>query len=102
MKHIISTLLLVVLFSAAAFAQSSESFPYHTISKGVQKLQFKDAVYTPATITTGDVTAVTSKGVAKFNVKDASTSKVRVAKTGIPSSAIQKGVARMQYEKSLR
>ena len=88
------------IVSLGAVAQS-ESYPFWTISKDVQKIQFRNSLYTPAEIKTG-TTLPYVKGVAVLQNREAAKSSVAVRMDGIPSSVIQKGVARMQYERSTK
>jgi hypothetical protein len=86
----------------AASAQTEErkdSYPSWTISKDVQRLQFRQVAYVPATITTGSAVPVVSKGVQQISVRKAARPSVRITTTGTPSWVISKGVARMQYER---
>jgi len=96
---------IILLFSAAlpfaAMAQSEErtdNYPYWTISKDVQRIQYRDVVFVPAKITTGAWNV--SKGVQQLAVNRAPKSTGQVSMTGYPSWTISKGVARMNYERS--
>jgi hypothetical protein len=97
--------MIMVLFAfgvTGAIAQTTPSQnPDWTISKGVQRMQYKDVKYIPVRIEAGDVALVSSKGihqqVAQQNVK-----RGRVGMTGYPSWTISKGAARMRYEKENR
>ncbi len=103
MKTIIAGICFVAGFSFAATAQDgaskSERYPHHIISKDVQRLQFRNAEYKPARITTGDLNAVSSKGIARVVAKSSSHTYTNVQMKGMPSHVISKGVARMQYER---
>jgi hypothetical protein len=94
---------MITCFALASFvvnAQDSkqETYPYWTISKGVQQLQFKNATYVPSIAVSGENSIVVSKGV---HTAGRSQSKVNgtVRKTGPPSWVISKDVARMRQEK---
>ena len=101
MKKMLFVIGFVAATSLAASAQQStpESFPFHTISKPVQKIAYKNAEYVPAKITTGSPSPVISKGVHYATLRRPS-KKAAVLKTnGTPAWVISKGVARMQYER---
>lgn len=104
MKRILAGICLVAGFSFAAVAQEnaakSETYPYHTISKDVQRLQFRNVEFTPARITTGDLLTVSSKGVSRISASRSAATPSNVQLKGMPSHVISKGVARMQYEKN--
>lgn len=98
---------IILFFSAAlpftAMAQSTErtdSYPYWTISKDVQRMQYRNVAFVPAKITTGDAAWSISKGVQQLSTKGDQTLTGQVRMTGYPSWIISKGVARMNYEKS--
>jgi hypothetical protein len=101
MKKIFFALCLTGFVAAGAFAQETENYPYHTISKDVQKIQFK-APYVPSVVTTGNLEAAMSKGVATVHSKRTKAPAVTINTPGIPPQVISKGVARMQYERSLK
>jgi hypothetical protein len=98
---------LVVIFVAAstvlANAQEAnikkDTYPVWTISKGVQRLQFKDMSFVPAKIALGDVAFVASKDVHKKSIEKRSGF---VATNGYPTWAISKGVARQQAERNTK
>lgn len=103
MKKLSIIFLLSGLVAFTAQAQENkerqDNYPYWTITKGVQRMQFNNVTFLPAKITTGNAGWVTSKGVHRA----AATSEVAsgtVAKTGYPSWVISKGVARQQFEKN--
>ncbi|RAW01197.1 hypothetical protein [Pseudochryseolinea flava] len=98
MKKLLSIIGLTVLGAITVNAQSSktESYPYWTIAKGVQQLQFKDSDYKPSAIVTGNAGWTVSKGVNRST--DARTGSVQTG--GRPTWFISKGVARQQAEKS--
>ena len=85
--------------SAAALAQQTESYPTWTISKDVQKIQFRNSLYTPADVKTA-TTLPYAKAIATLNNRQSQKESVAVRMDGMPSSVIQKGVARAQYERS--
>lgn len=90
---------LVAFTAQAQENKSQDNYPYWTISKDVQRIQFNNVTFLPAKITTGNAGWVTSKGVHRA----AATSEVAsgtVAKSGYPSWVISKGVARQQFEKN--
>jgi hypothetical protein len=93
-----------VFVASGAFAQErvqkKSNYPYWTISKDIQRAQYKDIVRESATITTGDVSMFGSKGINKINARPSR--KELVSMKGMPSHVISKGVARMQYEKTNR
>ena len=97
---------IILLFSAAlpfaAMAQSNErtdSYPYWTISKDVQRMQYKDVAFVPAKIATGGTAWSISKGVQQLSANREQKSTGQVRMTGYPSWTISKGVARMNNEK---
>jgi hypothetical protein len=92
----------VVLIMAATWTYAQETYPIHTISKDVQKIQFRGKAHTPSSMVTGDLTALSSKGVARLQPKLTSNTGVVIKTTGIPPHVISKGVARMQYERMAR
>jgi hypothetical protein len=104
MKKIIVGLCLVAGVSLNGFAQEDKtttSYPYHLVSKEVQRLQFKKYVFVPARISTGDITTLSSKGIHQMNAKRTATERTgTVTMGGTPSWVISKGVARMQYERN--
>jgi hypothetical protein len=87
------------LLSMAVFAQVSESYPYWTISKDVQKMQFKNKVHTPSAVTTS-TKVLSSKGIVILQQRRETSRPTVIRMEGMPSSVISKGVARMQYENS--
>lgn len=101
MKKLVLGLCVMTGVSIVSFGQQANDRPYPALSKDVQRLQIKDEWYKPAQITTGDVAAVSSKGVHRISKKDEPrTTYVRTGR--MPSWVISKGVARMQYEKNNR
>ena len=100
---------IILLFSAvlpfAAIAQSkpnTDNYPYWTISKDVQRIQYKDVAFVPAKITTGDIAWNISKGVQQRQVGQQQQPTGKVRTTGYPSWIISKGAARLNYEKGLK
>jgi hypothetical protein len=96
---------LILLFAGfgdiAANAQETPektSYPFWTISKDVQRLQFKNSVYVPSTLQTGDVPV--SKGIQQLHASRSPRRAGTVAMTGYPTWTISKGVARFQAEKN--
>lgn len=98
MKKLVLGLCLVTGASVVSFGQQANDRQYPAISKDVQRLQIKDDWYKPAQLTTGDVAAVSSKGVHRIGKGKTQATSVRTG--GMPSWVISKGVARMQYEKN--
>jgi hypothetical protein len=97
-------LLFVICFVAAASLSASaqsttERFPFHTISKPVQQLAYKNVEFVPAKITTGDPAPVISKGVHLTSLRRSSKKTAILKTNGTPAWVISKGVARMQYER---
>jgi hypothetical protein len=105
MKKIIM-ILCCTFASAFVFAQADEgkksNYPYWTISKDVQRLQFRDIEFQPINITTGTQIIPVSKGVSFMHTNRNPQRAVVVKMTGMPSSVISKGVARMQYEREMK
>jgi hypothetical protein len=103
MKKLGLVIILITGVALAAQAQNTDktdNYPYWTVSKDVQRIQFRDVRFVPAKITTGDVAWNVSKGVQQMNARRSARQTGVVAMTGYPSWTISKGVARMQYEKS--
>ena len=97
MKKLIGTLLLLSIAATAGLAQEKEessNYPYWTISKEVQRMQYKAVQFTPVVVTTGGASAIT-KEVQKINYQPAKV--VTVKMTGTPPHVISKGVARRQF-----
>ena len=100
MKTILSIICLTAAcaFSASAQSAPTESYPYWTISKSVQQLQFKNKQYVPSTIYTGDNNWAISKGVQRMN--QSSTAQQKLKTGSRPTWYISKGAARFQAENS--
>lgn len=100
----LTMLLGLTLCAAVVMAQDNEgkksSYPHWAISKDVQRFQFRNIEVAPLTITTGNAAWVQSKGVSQTYTKRSDATTGKVVMTGMPSSVISKGVARMQYEKN--
>jgi hypothetical protein len=98
MKKILILAGVMSVFAFSAQAQRSYStYPYWTLSKEIQKMQFRNTLQVPGTITTTE-TIASSKGVAAHQ-KQSTQPKVRVKTSGTPSWVISKGVARIQRER---
>jgi hypothetical protein len=105
MKENMKKLGLILLFAGfgdiVANAQETPkktNYPFWTISKDVQRLQFKNSIYVPSIIRTGDVPV--SKGIQQLHVSRSPKRTGTVAMTGYPTWTISKGVARFQAEKN--
>jgi hypothetical protein len=100
MKTMLSILCLTVAcaFTATAQTAPTESYPYWTISKNVQQLQFKNKQYVPSTINTGNGNWTVSKGVQRINESPTAPSKMKTGSR--PTWFISKGAARFQAENS--
>lgn len=102
MKKIIA-LLSLSFITAVAFGQENKetktSYPYWTISKDIHRMQYKNAEFVPSTIVSGNSTVHISKGIHLARAKQSQPA-VAVKMTGMPSSVISKGVARMQHERN--
>jgi hypothetical protein len=101
MKRLITLFPIFFAAATAAVAQRIESYPLHTISKDVQKIQFRDNTYEPSRIITAHLLP-SSKEVTRIQKRSDQKSPVVVAMTGMPSTVISKGVARKQFERSKR
>jgi hypothetical protein len=99
--------ILVALFftmaSASAFGQDSlnqVTYPVWSISKPVQKLQYRNSVFKGARIYTGNAWVLT-KDVHQLQLVRNGRLETHRVKTGTSSSSfISKGVARMQYDRN--
>lgn len=98
------TLLIVAGLMVTCFTMHGQdngiknTYPVWTISKDVQKLQFRNTENIAATAMTGNNSMVVSKGVHSTRQPE-STITGRVNKTGTPAWVVSKGVARMQMKK---
>ncbi|HEY9006600.1 hypothetical protein [Ohtaekwangia sp.] len=97
---VIILIAVVTLVNAQDVKTKSESYPYWTISKDVQRLPYRNVKYIPAKISTGDLALNVSKGVQRLNAQRAPRQTGYITMPGYPAWIISKGVARMQYEKS--
>ena len=98
MKKIVAIAFILGAFTLTANAQrSTSSYPQWALTKEVQKHQFRNVLYRPATVTTAGA-FVTSKGIANLQANREVRSVSKVAMKGTPSFVISKGVARKQYE----
>ena len=94
---------LILLFGAfglvAAQAQEpvkKDSYPYWSISKDVQRIQYKNIQFVPSSVVTGNGQWVISKGVHRAQADQ----RVGTVQTGgRPTWFISKGVARQQAER---
>jgi hypothetical protein len=92
-------LLFACFISVASMAQQAESYPIWTISKDVQKIQFRNSQYTPSEVKTATQVPY-AKGIAVLQNRQTSKISRSIRMDGMPSNVIQKGVARMQFERS--
>ena len=102
MKALPICALIVGFLGFNAMAQNTNkktNYPYHTISKEVAKLPFKNIEHVPAKITLVSPAVTQSKGLVKNFVKEESETRT-VTRVGYPAWTISKAVARRQYEKS--
>ena len=84
-------------FSVQAQDESKKnSYPFWTISKDVQRIQYKNIQFTPSRVVTGNGQWVISKGVHQAQEAPAA---ANVQTGGRPTWFISKGVARFQAEK---
>ena len=84
-------------FTSLLFAQDEvkkDNYPYHTLTKKVQKRQYRNVEYTPAEIIVGEPSHVVGKSVHKRADATADGRQATVALTGYPKWVISKGVAR--------
>jgi hypothetical protein len=98
-------LVLLVLFAFIAWSSSAQdtvsretTFPVWTISKPVQQLQFKNTLFTPARVYTGNAW-IMAKDVHQLQLVKQRKTFYKVKHGNLPSTSISKGVARMQYER---
>jgi hypothetical protein len=94
--------MMVCVLASAAFVanaqqkDANDNYPYWTISKAVQRVQYQDVVHTPATVTVTDVATTVSKDVKRSESFGSST----VVVTGKRPSSSLKGVAAMRASKN--
>ena len=103
MKALQIIALFIFFLGSAAMAQSSNeksNYPYHTISKDVQKIQYKNVEHIPAKIMIVSPSLTQTKGSAQILNKKEISEKRQLVRVGYPSWSISKGVARRQFEKS--
>jgi hypothetical protein len=94
-------MMVCVLVSAAAVANAqqkpaNDNYPYWTISKAVQRVQYQDVAHTPATVNVTDVASTVSKNVKRSEYVGSSA----VVVTGKRPASSLKGVAAMRAAKS--
>ncbi len=94
---------LILLISCGAFIaanaqeQVSDSWPYWSISKDVQRGKFRNVTFVPVAIKAGNVDWTISKGAQKVSKDISGQSTGTVVMNGYPAWTISKGAARMQY-----
>jgi hypothetical protein len=96
---ILFCLTLAATFAYAQHGATKSNYPYQTISKDVQRIQYRNVQFQPATIKIGDVAQFSTKGISRVQRKQ-TTPSIEVKMNGMPSHVISKGVARMQYERN--
>lgn len=105
MKTIALIFFLAGSVTLSAYAQETpqnkqvrkDNFPYWAVSKGVQRVAYKDVAVVPAKIGVTEVTTTSSKGVQRVQDRKVKRSSL-VATKGYPTWTISKGVARQQAE----
>jgi hypothetical protein len=85
----------VIQVMGQSAAKYKSNYPYWTISKDIQRHQFRDVLYVPAAPATGDVAWVASKNVTHINRQRTFLSRP-VKMGGTPVHVVSKGIARMQ------
>ena len=95
------TILLALMIAATfTFAQAPEgnksNYPYWTISKDVQRLQFRNETFQPAIIKVGNAMRLSSKGISYVAMGKRQSNQTVVKMTGTPSQVFSKGIARIQ------
>lgn len=98
MKQLMLTAIILVAASVVSFGQQSENSLPTYVSKDVHRVQLASAALIPAVLVTGE-TFHASKAIARLN-QPTGAKQTAIVTTGIPAHAIQKGVARMQYQKN--
>ena len=88
------------LHAQAQDTKKSDSFPYWTISKDVQRMQYKNIAFVPSTIVTGNNTWAISKGIQRVQADQRPTTSGSVVTGTRPTWYISKGVARFQAERN--
>lgn len=97
LASILSLSVSVVLGQDSTSAETT-TYPIWTISKAVQKIQFRNSVFKNARVYSGNAWILT-KDVHRLQLVRRARLRTHVIKLGnTPSSIISKGVARMQYE----
>ena len=96
----------LVFFATAVLAQEDEvkysTYPLWTVSKDVQLIQYRNTIFKPARIYTGNAYTI-SKDVNWHQTMRRTPQPVqRVSANGMPASVVSKGLARHQYQKSLK
>lgn len=97
---LLALFILVPVFMATAQKnEKKDSYPYWTISKDVQRLQYKNTLHTPVKIVLGDVRSSVTKNIHTHHqpVREGT-----VVRSGYPTWTISKGVARQQAERNSR
>jgi hypothetical protein len=84
---------------ADAQEQVSDSWPYWSISKDVQRGKFRNITFIPVAIKTGNIDWTISKGVQRINKDVSGQARSTVVMNGYPAWTISKGAARMQYRR---
>ena len=105
MKALSIIILLVGFVGIQSMSQASRkksNYPYHTISKEVQKLPFRNVDHLPAKIVLTEAITFSAKGSARILASSKSEAERAVTRRGYPSWTISKGVARQQYERSVK
>jgi hypothetical protein len=95
---IVAGLMLTCFTMNAQDTAIKNTYPVWTISKDVQKIQFRNTENVAAIAVTGSNSMTVSKGVHTARQPE-STVTGRVKKTGTPAWVVSKGVARMQMGK---
>jgi hypothetical protein len=99
-KYLIITCLLMLAVVSASAQRTRSNYPHWAIGNELQKFQFRNVGFVPATIIT-HTGPRSSKGIAELqNTPTRRKRPARVTLSGTPSWVISKGVARVQYEKS--
>lgn len=91
---------LVNLTHAQETEERKVKWPYWTISKDVQRLPYRNTVFTPVKMSVGDVTLTSSKGVQQINTTRSPKRTGYVETNGYPAWTISKGPARLQAKRN--